>query len=103
MPLALIISIGSAVVSGISYIAKTIIEWLKRKAEALPFYSATLVINTSMLALFSTYVYAIIKLITFTYGVINDFIAFLSNLGGSGEVTDLIQKMLSTAMFYQAL
>lgn len=102
---AFLLAFGSGVASFFGGIFGFLSKWLVRKAEALPFFLITISINIAFLSLFVLYISAIITFILFVYNKIDDFVKFLNSnsFGISGEISNLIYNILSSAKFFQAL
>lgn len=85
------------------FILEFLKDYIKRKALSFPYFMAVVSINLILLPIVSLYFYSVIKLILFVYNGVKTVINFLnSNIGGS-EASNLLNNLLMSVRFYDAL
>ena len=106
MPLPLVGALPS-IISGIGTAIGFIIKFFKDKLiwllTKLPSFLAISFVNGVMLSLFISYVYLAIKILLASYGLIDDFLGYLSFKNTSSEVGNLARNIISSSLFFEAL
>lgn len=96
---AIITGIGTAIGFIIKFLKDRLV-WLLTK---LPSFLAISFVNGVMLSLFISYVYLAIKILLASYGLIDDFLGYLSFKNTSSEVGNLARNIISSSLFFEAL
>ena len=106
MPLPLIgalPSIISAIGTAIGFIIKFFKDKLIWVLTKLPSFLAISFVNGVMLSLFVSYIYLAIKILLASYGLIDDFLGYLSFKNTNSEVGNLARNIISSSLFFEAL
>lgn len=106
MPLPLVgalPAIISAIGTAISFIIKFFKDKLIWVLTKLPSFLAISFVNGVMLSLFISYVYLAIKILLVSYGLIDDFLGYLSFKNTNSEVGNLARNIISSSLFFEAL
>lgn len=106
MPLPLIgalPSIISAIGTAIGFIIKFFKDKLIWILTKLPSFLAISFVNGVMLSLFVSYIYLAIKILLASYGLIDDFLGYLSFKNTNSEVGNLARNIISSSLFFEAL
>ena len=106
MPLPLVgalPSIISAIGTAVGFIIKFFKDKLVWILTKLPSFLAISFVNGVMLSLFISYVYLAIKILLASYGLIDDFLGYLSFKNTSSEVGNLARNIISSSLFFEAL
>lgn len=78
-------------------------DFIKRKAEAFPFLTAVVLVNGTILFIFSGYIYLAIKLYIFLKERIDYLINYINSLHSQSGIVGLSMNFLSSIGFFQAL
>ena len=96
-----------AIITGIGTAIGFIIKFLKDKLvwilTKLPSFLAISFVNGVMLSLFVSYIYLAIKILLISYGLIDDFLGYLSFKNTNSEVGNLARNIISSSLFFEAL
>ncbi|WP_304342570.1 hypothetical protein [Campylobacter ureolyticus] len=96
-----------AIITGIGTAIRFIIKFLKDKLvwilTKLPSFLAISFVNGVMLSLFVSYIYLAIKILLASYGLIDDFLGYLSFKNTNSEVGNLARNIISSSLFFEAL
>lgn len=106
MPLPLVgalPSIISAIGTAVGFIIKFFKDKLVWILTKLPSFLAISFVNGVMLSLFISYIYLAIKILLVSYGLIDDFLGYLSFKNTNSEVGNLARNIISSSLFFEAL
>lgn len=96
-----------AIITGIGTAIGFIIKFLKDRLvwilTKLPSFLAISFVNGVMLSLFVSYIYLAIKILLISYGLIDDFLGYLSFKNTNSEVGNLARNIISSSLFFEAL
>ena len=103
MALPLLPAIITGIGTAIGYIIKFLKDRLVWILTKLPSFLAISFVNGVMLSLFVSYIYLAIKILLASYGLIDDFLGYLSFKNTSSEVGNLARNIISSSLFFEAL
>lgn len=103
MALPLLPAIITGIGTAIGYIIKFLKDRLVWILTKLPSFLAISFVNGVMLSLFVSYIYLAIKILLASYGLIDDFLGYLSFKNTNSEVGNLARNIISSSLFFEAL